>query len=158
MALGAAFNLGASITKRKNLGSLVRRTMSAWRFADKTQLFLAGGVCILWTPTFFLKDMTNQMKGLFVILFVVAIAYLLAAVLNLLVTPGFYEKGISTGSGILLYREIRGYSQGHYASDETLKVFYFNPNRSGKSSLRLVVHQEEEKEAKGILKKKCSFK
>ena len=158
MTIVSSFNLVNTISKRTRLGSMVHRTMSSIRYGDKTQLLFAFGGVALWVFTLFTQEIEGEKKMLFIILFVVMISYLLSAVLNLLVLPGIYEKGVSTGSGMFLFEEIRSYSIARDRNNDDHIAFYINPGRSNRSNFRIIVHAAEEKEIKAILKKKCHFK
>lgn len=159
LALMGGSSINESLKCKKNLGAMQTEAVGGFKHTDRTQ-FLTFLICTVFWALLVYTNKGNEDNFVFVLGFGAAILlFLISSIVNLSVKPGFYENGISTGSGMLLYKQITNYSIQPKKNDPDVCYIYFN-QKSGffSNGFKMRVAKEEVPELKKVLKKKASFK
>lgn len=157
-AVMAVITLTQTIKRRKALAEVKKHTLGGFKYTDKSQMILLLFCLGLWIFSM-VTEGTNTMGDLFTYGFLIAMAILLLSnIIQLTIKPGFYKKGIATGSATLLYNEVEAYEVIEDKKNPDILYVYFNGGAKLFSSVRVVINRSELLEVKKMLKKECTFK
>jgi len=109
-------------------------------------LFTSGG-----------KGVLSQLEGGTIFIIIGMGLYLMNTLIQTFAKKGFYDNGVVTSKGVLLYDEITSYSFGMDYKAQKLRVT-FNSNGKGTNAMYIVLDEEYQDAVKAFLRRHVNLK
>ncbi len=153
----AVSNVSYLFKKCKSLGEMTVPALKGFKYFDKTQLILLFFASVLIAMSLISTSISSDNLIFYITVSIAALSFVIVAVRMAFIAPGFYKNGVATGSGILLYTEIKQYETLPKKNDSALRIVF---NRGGflSGGSFVYVPAEAQPEVKALLKKKMKFK